>query len=333
MKKFNIAIVGATGLVGEKICELLENRSFPYNNLTLLASKRSKGKQVNIGKRTYVIEQLTKDSFHNTDIAFFSAGSEVSKEYVHDALEAGAVVIDNTSAFRMEKDIPLIVPEVNREMLKVDKGIIANPNCSTIQMVMALEKIRKHFGIQRIIASTYQSVSGAGRKSMQTLKKQMTSNSDNTDEFSQDQQFAYNVIPKIDEFTHDGYTGEELKMIEETKKIFNDKEISISATCVRVPVLTSHSESIYVETKKKNVSLHDFVHTLKLMQGVKVFEQHDLPMPVDATNKEEVFVGRIRKDPNYHNGFHLWVVCDNLLKGAALNTVQIAECIVEDELI
>lgn len=337
MKKVNVAIVGATGAVGTKILEKLLDRNFPVQSIKLLASKRSAGAEITAGGHKYIVEETVPESFEGIDIAFFSAGGSISEKFAHEAVKRGAVVIDNTSAFRMIEDIPLVVPEVNAGALSKHTGIIANPNCSTIQMVTALQPIREKFGLDRIIVSTYQAVSGAGSEAIDELESQSLQfeNRSKTEaailpSASAERHYpiAFNAIPQIDAFDPSGYTLEELKMMNETKKIFGDQKLSVSATCVRLPVVTGHSESVYIEIGKEGVSVEELHALLENAPGVVVQDDPSkqlYPMPLFAEGKDEVFVGRIRKDPEHPAGFHLWIVSDNLLKGAALNSVQIAE--------
>jgi len=337
MKKVNVAIVGATGAVGTKILEKLLDRNFPVQSIKLLASKRSAGAEITAGGHKYIVEETVPESFEGIDIAFFSAGGSISEKFAHEAVKRGAVVIDNTSAFRMIEDIPLVVPEVNAGALSKHTGIIANPNCSTIQMVTALQPIREKFGLNRIIVSTYQAVSGAGSEAIDELESQSLQfeNRSKTEaailpSASAERHYpiAFNAIPQIDAFDPSGFTLEELKMMNETKKIFDDQKLSVSATCVRLPVVTGHSESVYIEIGKEGVSVEELHALLEHAPGVVVQDDPSkqlYPMPLFAEGKDEVFVGRIRKDPEHPAGFHLWIVSDNLLKGAALNSVQIAE--------
>lgn len=337
MKKMNVAIVGATGAVGTKILEKLLERDFPVASIKLLASKRSAGTEITADGHNYIVEETVPESFDGIDIAFFSAGGSISEKFAHEAVKRGAVVIDNTSAFRMMKEIPLVVPEVNAGALSGHTGIIANPNCSTIQMVTALQPIREKFGLDRIIVSTYQAVSGAGSEAIDELESQSLhfesrSKTEATilPSASAERHYpiAFNAIPQIDAFDPSGYTLEELKMMNETKKIFGDQKLSVSATCVRLPVVTGHSESVYIEIGKEGVSVEELHSLLENAPGVVVQDDPSkqlYPMPLFAEGKDEVFVGRIRKDPEHPAGFHLWIVSDNLLKGAALNSVQIAE--------
>ncbi len=339
--KYNVAIVGATGVVGSNILKLLEERKFPINSIKLLSSARSKGIIIKFKGKDVVVEEATKDSFKEIDIAFFSAGSGVSKNLVKHAVKAGATVIDNTSAFRMDEDIPLIVPEVNPEALKENKGIIANPNCSTIQMVVALKPIYDKFGIRRIVVSTYQAVSGAGtaaiEETIQQSKQVLNNDRINMNilpvaSLPVKKQIAFNAIPQIDQFADNGFTLEELKMINETKKIFADDSIKITATCVRVPVIYGHSESIYLELDR-DFTIEEIRDLLADAPGVVLMDNpsaQEYPTAVETAGKLPVFVGRVRRDLDCKRGLSLWVVTDNLIKGAAWNTVQIAELIAND---
>lgn len=338
---YTVAVVGATGAVGQKIIEKLVERSFPYSTLKLLASKKSAGKQVEVNGSSYTIEEATPDSFEGVDVAFFSAGGAISKALAKEASNRGAIVIDNTSAFRMDKDTPLVVPEVNKQALHEQTGIIANPNCSTIQMVCALEPIRQQFGLNKVIVSTYQAVSGAGAAAIEELTVQSEAIQVKNPQpqilpvksAEKHYPIAGNVIPQIDVFETDGFTFEEHKMMNETKKIMSMPELSIAATCVRVPVVTGHSESVYIEVDNENVTVNDIREVLSTAKGITVQdkpEQQLYPMPYFAEDEDDVFVGRIRKDPSSKKGFHMWIVSDNLLKGAALNSIQIAEALIEE---
>lgn len=342
---YHVAIVGATGAVGEQLLNVLADRNFPIKELTLLSSKRSAGKKIKFKDREYTVQEAKPESFTGVDIAFFSAGGSVSKALAPEAVKRGAVVVDNTSAFRMEPDVPLVVPEVNESELKKHKGLISNPNCSTIQMVVALEPIRKKYGLSRVIVSTYQAVSGAGAKAIHEMyeqTKQILQGEEIQPEIlpvASDKkhfQIAFNAIPQIDKFQENGFTFEEMKMINETRKIMNLPELEIAATCVRLPVVTGHSESVYVEVKEGSPTVDEIKQLLAEAPGVVVKdnpEEQLYPMPIDAVGKYDVFVGRIRKDLDRENGIHMWVVSDNLLKGAALNSVQIAESLIKLELL
>jgi len=328
-EKYNVAVVGATGAVGQEMLSILAERDFPVGELKALASERSTGKEVELGRRTVEVEVLGDDSFAGVDIALFSAGAARSIEFGPKAVAAGAVVVDNSSAFRMDDAIPLIVPEVNRAAIPEHPGIIANPNCSTIQMVVALKPIHDVAHIKRIVVATYQAVSGAGGRAMEELLEQVQAVGNfqfpSPEVFPH--QIAFNVIPHIDVFLDNGYTKEEMKMVNETRKIFGDDTIRISATCVRVPVFRAHSESVNVETEKK-LTAEQARELLSFAEGVTVYDHpEDLiyPMPFEASGHDDVLVGRLREDPSVDNGLDLWVVSDNLRKGAALNAIQIAE--------
>ncbi|MCY4486233.1 MAG: aspartate-semialdehyde dehydrogenase [Deltaproteobacteria bacterium] len=333
---YNVAVVGATGAVGEEMRKILQERQFPVDTLRLLASERSAGQRLDFGGRQIRVEVLDDDSFEDIDIALFSAGGSVSARYAPAAVDEGAVVIDNTSCFRMDEDVPLVVPEVNAEKIgeHVQRGIIANPNCSTIQMVVALKPLYDAAGISRIVVSTYQSVSGAGREAMEELGRQTAAlfNSGDVECEKFPHQIAFNCIPHIDTFLPDGHTKEELKMIQETRKILDDPDIRISATAVRVPVFCSHSESINVETRTK-LTAGDVRALLREAPGVLLQDDpqaNEYPLATEATGKDATYVGRVREDDSVDNGINLWVVADNLRKGAALNAVQIAEILIRD---
>jgi aspartate-semialdehyde dehydrogenase len=336
--KYNVAIVGATGAVGEQMREVLEERKFPVGEMRLLASERSAGQFLEFDGRQHRVSVLNENSFENTDIALFSAGGTVSAEYVPPAVSAGAVVIDNTAHFRMAPDIPLVVPEVNASAISDYKKrrIIANPNCSTIQMVVALKPIHDAARIKRVVVSTYQSVSGAGRQAMEELSQQVAAlyNSKVVEKKKFPHQIAFNCIPHIDVFMEDGYTKEEWKMIHETRKILGEPSLAVTATTVRVPVFFSHSESVNVETEKK-LTAAEVKSLLRQAPGIIVAdapENNLYPLALDATGKDATYVGRIREDHSVQNGINLWVVADNLRKGAALNAVQIAEILIRDYL-
>ncbi len=337
MTGYTIAVVGATGAVGTKMIQMLEQATFPIKSVKLLASKRSAGKKIFFKGEEAEIQETTAESFENVDIALFSAGGSISKQFAPEAVKRGAVVIDNTSAYRMDPEVPLVVPEVNEEAIRSHNGIIANPNCSTIQMMVALEPIRKQYGLDRIIVSTYQAVSGAGISAVKEMKDQaqkmlneepyeatiLPSGGD-----KKHFPIAFNALPQIDLFTEDGYTFEELKMINETKKIMSDDKIKVSATCVRIPVVSGHSESVYIEVKEDGASVSAIQDILRNAPGVVLQDDPSnqiYPTALAAAGKKETFVGRIRKDRDEDKGFHMWIVSDNLLKGAAWNSVQIAE--------
>jgi len=337
-KLFNVAIVGATGAVGEQILRLLEERNFPVAELKLLVSKRSAGKKVVFNGEELTMEEATPDSFKGVEIAMFSAGGDISRALAPHAVAAGAVCIDNTSAFRMDPETPLIVPEVNIDKVNEHKGIIANPNCSTIQMVAALKPLQDRYGISRIIVSTYQAVSGAGSNAIHEMLRQ-TKAVLNNDEVNPDilptgslpvkHQIAFNVIPQIDKFDANGFTFEEMKMIQETKKIMGDESIDVTATCVRVPVVYGHSESVYVELKE-DFDLNEVKQLISNAPGIVLVDDpsaQQYPLATDAAGQLDVFVGRLRKDLSHPRALNMWIVSDNLLKGAAWNAVQIAEYI------
>ena len=332
---YDIAIVGATGAVGQKIMDVLEKRNFPIGSIKLLSSKNSAGKKINFFNEEIIVEEATPESFTNVDIAFFSAGGSVSEALVPAAIEKGAVVIDNTSAYRMDANVPLVVPEVNETDIKNHKGLIANPNCSTIQMVTALKPIQKAYGLNRIIVSTYQAVSGSGKKAVDYVNKEETK--PEVLPVAGDKRhypIAFNALPQIDVFQENGYTAEEMKMINETKKIMHLPDVKVAATCVRLPFFTSHAESIYIEIDKENINPTDIWKVLESQEGVVLeddIQTQTYPTPLSAMDKDEVFVGRVRKDLDCDKGFHMWVVSDNLLKGAALNTVQIAESLIKNK--
>lgn len=328
----NVAIVGATGAVGEALIEILQSRAFPVNELFLLASERTAGKRVQFRGKSVMVTQLDQFDFSQAQIAFFSAGGDVSAEFAPKAAEAGCVVIDNTSHFRYDDDIPLIVPEVNAHRLGEykNRNIIANPNCSTIQMMVALKPIHDAVGIARINVCTYQAVSGAGTRGIKELAGQ-TANLLNTkpvDIKVMPVQIAFNAIPQIDKFQDNGYTREEMKMVWETKKILEDDSIQVNPTCVRIPVFYGHSEAVHIETRQQ-ISAEEVTRLLNQAPGVKVFDANTYPTAVEhATGEDGVFVGRIRQDISHSLGIDLWVVADNVRKGAALNSVQIAELLI-----
>lgn len=315
----------------------LEDRNFEIETLTLLSSKRSAGTKVTFKGEEYTVQEAVPESFEGVHIALFSAGGSVSQSLAPEAVKRGAIVIDNTSAFRMDENTPLVVPEVNEGDLHKHNGIIANPNCSTIQMVAALEPIRKAYGLKKVIVSTYQAVSGAGNEAAKELYSQTKAILNNEPAEpsimpvkgdKKHYQIAFNAIPQIDKFQDNGYTFEEMKMINETKKIMHMPNLEVAATCVRLPIETGHSESVYIELDRDDATVEDIKQLLKEAPGVTLQDdpaEQLYPMPADCVGKRDVFVGRIRKDLDRANGFHLWVVSDNLLKGAAWNSVQIAE--------
>jgi aspartate-semialdehyde dehydrogenase len=327
MKKYVVAILGARSAVGHCMYDIVKQRKFPVKELRLISPSGAKGEMHGLP-----LLPLTADVFKGVDVVLSSPGAEISKEWSPVAAKAGAVVIDNTSQFRMDKDVPLVVPEVNPEDVKWHKGIIANPNCSTIQMVVALKPLHDYAKIKRIVVSTYQAISGAGSEAIEEMKNQL--NGDMKPK-KLAYQILHNLIPQIDVFMDNAYTKEEMKMVHETKKIMHDDGIRVTATCVRVPVFNSHSESVNIETEKK-LTRAKVIELLSNAPGVKVVDDpanKKYPMPMDADGKDETFVGRIREDETVPNGINLWVVSDNLRKGAALNAVQIAEQLVEYGLI
>ncbi len=335
LKKKNeyvVAVAGATGAVGREMIEILEEREFPIAELVPLASERSEGERVEFKGKNVVVKRLTKDSFNGVDIALFSAGAERSREFVPAAVKAGTIVIDNSSAFRMDPSIPLVVPEVNAHVIAKHAGIIANPNCSTIGMVMALKPIHDKAGIKRVVVTTFQSVSGTGKDAIDELAGQTVAllNFRDVEINVYPHQIAFNCLPHIDAFLDNGYTKEEMKMANETKKILEDDAIRVTATTVRVPVFRCHSESINIETEKK-ISANEVRAILSEAPGIIVYDdpQKNLyPLAIDVAGKDEVYVGRIREDESIQNGINLWLVSDNLRKGAALNAIQIAELMI-----
>jgi aspartate-semialdehyde dehydrogenase len=331
-KKYRVGVVGATGVVGQEIIKILEERKFPLESLRLFASERSLGQSVSFNGQHIDIEVLSKDNLTDLDFALFSAGSSISKEFCPIGAERGIVCIDNTSHFRMDPNVPLVVPEVNAHALKGHNNIIANPNCSTAQMMVVLQPILEAAGIERVVVSTYQAVSGAGSSAITELEGQTRSNlagqSAEPHQFSHP--IAFNLIPQIDVFTDNGYTKEEMKMVNETQKILGNDAIRVTATTVRVPVFVGHSESINIQTSK-HISADDVRALLKQAPGVIVLdnpEKGEYPTPRDVAGKDDVYVGRIRQDISQENGIELWCVGDNLRKGAALNAVQIAESLI-----
>ncbi|RSL33217.1 aspartate-semialdehyde dehydrogenase [Salibacterium salarium] len=338
---YSVAILGATGAVGEQILNTLDNKNFPISDLKLLSSKRSAGKKITFRGQEYTVEEAKPESFEGVQIGLFSAGGSISKDLAPEAVKRGTIVIDNTSAYRMDENVPLVVPEVNEEDVNNHNGIIANPNCSTIQMVVALEPIRKAYGLKKVIVSTYQAVSGAGLDAVEEMKEQSQEVLDEKEinpeilpvgGDKKHYQIAFNAIPQIDKFQENGYTFEEMKMINETKKIMHESELPVAATCVRLPVETGHSESVYVEVENGSPDAAEIKNTFSTGEGITLKDdpsQQVYPMAVDSVGLPDVFVGRIRRDLDQSNAYHFWVVSDNLLKGAAFNTVQIAESLVK----
>ena len=340
MKKYNVAILGATGAVGGEFLKLIEERNFPFAELRLLASKRSAGTEIEFMGKTYVVQEATKDSFQGIDIALFAGGS-VSKEFAPYAVEAGAVVIDNSSTFRMDPEVPLVVPEVNPQAILKHKGIIANPNCSTIIMVMALKPLYDLAKIKRVVVSTYQAVSGAGKEGIDELTDQVKAYSEGNEmvakilpsaSLAKHYPIAFNLIPQIDVFLDNLYTKEEMKMINETQKIMEDYDMRITATTVRVPVYRSHSESVNIEFEH-DLELADVIKAIEAFPGVQMLDnpqEQEYPMPLYTSDKDDCFIGRLRRDESNPNTFNLWVVGDQIRKGAALNTLQIAETMIKN---
>lgn len=349
MKTYTVAILGATGAVGTRLIEQLEQSTIPVGTIKLLASAQSAGKTLPFKGKAVVIEEATADAFDGVDIVLASAGGAVSKRLLPEAVKRGAVCIDNTSAFRMDPTVPLVVPEVNPEQLRNHQGIIANPNCSTIQMVVALKPIFERFGLKQVIVSTYQAASGAGQSALNEFfqesrdylaGKEMTANILPTASDKKHYPLAFNLLPQIDVFEEDGYTHEEWKMIHETKKILlNDmdaEDLKVTATCVRVPVPISHGESVYIEVNDEKATAQAIRSVLSAGEGLVLQDdpsQQLYPQPLTAEGKRETFVGHVRADQENPNAFHLWVVSDNLLKGAAWNTVEIVERLVAEKLL
>lgn len=343
MKKYNVAILGATGAVGQEFLNLIEERNFPFAELKMLASKRSAGKKIQFMGKEYTVEEATEDSFKGVDIALF-AGGAASKTFAPAAVKAGAVVIDNSSAFRMDPEVPLVVPEVNPEAIANHKGIIANPNCSTIIMVMALKPLYNVSKIKRVVVSTYQAVSGGGKEAMAELEEQVKAINEGRPvvanilpgaSLAKHYQIAFNLIPQIDVFKDNLYTKEEMKMIDETKKIMNDDSMRITATTVRVPVYRSHAESVNVEFEDE-ISVEKAREVLAAFPGVTLTDNPDeqiYPMPLETSGKDDVEVGRIRKDYSIDNALNFWVCGDQIRKGAALNALQIAEYMIKNEMV
>jgi aspartate-semialdehyde dehydrogenase len=337
MKRYNVAVVGATGAVGTEMLKILEEFDLPIDNLKVIASPRSKGKEITFKDQKYTIETIEKGTFEDVDIALFSIGSSNSLKYVPQAVYEGALVIDNSNAYRMDEDVPLVVPEINPEFIKEHNGIIANPNCSTIQMVMALNPIKKKHVINKIIVSTYQAVSGTGLKAVSELKKQSEDylNNDEVKTEVYPKQIAFNAIPLIDKVNDNGYTEEELKLNRETKKIFNDKEINVTATAVRIPVFYGHSESIHLEFDIP-VDLEEISYLLSNDENIELLDkpaENVYPTPLMSEDTDKILVGRLRQDLNNEKALEMWVVGNNIRKGAALNAVQIADYVIKNNII
>ena len=325
MRKINLAIIGATGMVGSTVLKVLEERKFPVNNFYAFSSKRSAGEVVTLFSKEHIVQELNKDTdWANIDIAIFCAGGDVSREFIPIAARNGCIAVDNSSHFRMDSNVPLVVPEINPEEIKHHKGIVANPNCSTIQAVIALKPLQDKYGLKRVIYSTYQSVSGAGFSGVRALEDE------STDVFSRS--IAYNLIPQIDDFLGNGYTKEEMKMIEETKKILRQSDLGVTATTVRVPVFYGHSESINIELKSV-FELSDVKELLAASPGIVLMDDIEngvFPTPIDAVGKDDVLIGRMRRDESVENGLNIFCVADNIRKGAATNAVQIAELLIDN---
>ena len=332
IKKINVAIVGATGMVGRTFLKVLEDRKFPIHNLYLYSSSKSAGSHVNFNGKDYIVEELNENSFDkDIQIALFSAGGEISKKYAPIAASKGMIVVDNSSQWRMDPDVPLVVPEVNPESIKEHKGIIANPNCSTIQAVVPLKCLNDKYKLKRIVYSTYQAVSGSGVKGTNDLECGINGEPNKF----YPHPIAYNCLPHIDSFTSNGYTKEELKMINETQKIFNNYNLKVTATTVRVPIKNCHSESINIEFENE-FDLDQLINDLKNATGVVLLDNPQLneyPTALECNGQDEVFVGRVRRDFSVDNGINLWVVADNIRKGAATNAVQIAELVLAYDLV
>ena len=328
MKKYNVAVVGATGLVGQTFLKVLKERNFPVEKLYLYASARSAGKIVNFDGKDYTVIELKEENIKDDiDVALFSAGGSISKEYAPKFKAKGAIVIDNSSAWRMEKDIPLVVPEANPEALDGHNGIIANPNCSTIQVMPVLKVLADKYGLKRVVYSTYQAVAGSGQKGIDDLEANLKGEPSK----NYPHQIAFNLLPHIDSFLDNGYTKEEMKMVEETRKILGLPDLKVTATCVRVPVKMGHAVSVNVELEK-SFDLKDVFKAFEEKEGVVVKDdvsKNVYPMPIEAEDTDEVYVGRIRRDESVENGLNLWVVADNIRKGAATNTIQIAETLIK----
>ncbi len=338
MKKINFAIVGATGLVGREMLKILSEYDFNIGKIALFATEKSEGEILYYKDNPIKVQKVQRGCFNDIDIALFSAGSSASKKIAPQTVKEGAIVIDNSNAFRMEKDVPLVVPEINFKDIPQDyKGIIANPNCSTIQMVLALYPIYKNFGLKRIIVSTYQAVSGTGKKAIEELKNQtfQVLNNKKIEKNVYPYQIAFNALPHIDIFYDNGFTREEMKMVRETKKILNDESIKINVTAVRIPVFYGHSESISFETEK-NADVNTIKEALAKYKPVKLYDtpkENLYPMPIDAEKTDKILVGRLRADLDYKNTFNMWVVGNNIRKGAALNAVQIADYLIKNKII
>ena len=337
-EKYKLAILGASGNVGRLLLDILIKRDFPFVSIKLLASKRTAGETITAKNgQSFTIEETKHDSFEGIDIVLASAGSSVSREYADSIVKAGAVIIDNSSAFRMDQNVPLVVPEVNPEALKEHKGIIANPNCSTAPLVCILKPLADKYGIERVVVSTYQSISGAGKEAMQELEESSRKVLDGEDFEAKhiNQKLAFNLVPHIDVFMDNGYTKEEVKVIEESRKILGIADLKLTCTAVRVPVMVSHCESVNIELKNPSF-VKEFKEVISNNPNIRILddpEQSLYPMPTMSTGKDATFVGRIRVDESRDNSFNLWLASDNLRKGAALNTIQIAESMIKQGII
>jgi aspartate-semialdehyde dehydrogenase len=332
-----VAVVGATGAVGREMLKILEQRNFPAGEVIALASSRSAGTRISFKDQELKVQELGEGSFKGVDLAIFSAGGSISEKYAPVAVKSGCVVVDNSNAWRMDENVPLVVPEVNPEALEKHKGIIANPNCSTIQMVVVLKPLHDAGTIKRVIVSTYQAVSGSGQKAVEELESQVKGlfSMQEVEPKVYPYQIAFNCLPHIDVFLENDYTKEEMKMVNETKKIMGDENIRVTATTVRVPVFYGHSESVNVETQKK-ITPREARAILSQAPGIKVLDnplEKVYPMPLFAAGEDETFVGRIREDETIENGLNMWIVADNIRKGAALNAIQISELLVEKDLL
>lgn len=337
MKKYNVAVVGATGLVGREMLKTLSQRDFPIDQLKVIASERSEGKKIQFEDRELTVESVKEGTFEGIDIALFSAGSGVSKEVAPQVKRAGGIVIDNSNAFRMDPDAPLVVPEVNGEDLNEHQQIIANPNCSTIQMVMLLKPLAEKYGLKRLVINTYQAVSGAGKKAVDELIEQTKAylNKEEIKNENFNHQIAFNAIPQIDVFLDNDYTKEEMKMINECHKILHDPDLPVTATCVRIPVIFGHGESLNIELQNdfKIEAVKELFTQTKNVEVIDNPAAEEYPLQIDTENNDNVLVGRIRRDNSVENGLNLWLTANNLRKGAALNAVQIAEYLVENNLV
>lgn len=337
MKKYNVAVVGATGLVGREMLKILSSRNFPINELKVIASSRSEGKKIKFEDKELTVEVVKDDTFENIDIALFSAGSDISKKVAPLVKRSGAIVIDNSNAFRMDPEAPLVVPEVNGEDLREHKQIIANPNCSTIQMVMLLKPLANKYGLKRLVINTYQAVSGAGKKAVDELIEQTEAylNKQEIKNENFNHQIAFNAIPQIDIFLENDYTKEEMKMVNETHKILHLPELPVTATCVRIPVIYGHGESLNIELNNefKVDDIRDIFASQKNVEVVDSPAEEKYPLQIDTEKNDNVLVGRIRRDNSVENGLNLWLTANNLRKGAALNAVQIAEYLAENDLV